>query len=1001
MKADYTESTQSGFALVLALSMMAFALIFLLTMTLLVRVEAVSSGQALAQLRAKESARLALMMALGDLQRHAGPDQRVTARAEILGSARSTENPYWTGIWDTANPNSPPRWMISWQDQSAPAPSQSIELVGPGSIANDPSQHVEAPVIEVAGRNGNTVDEIAWWVSDEGVKASVGLVDRMDNLNVGFIDEFFPDGLPEREQRQLLKQISPRRVDTSALLGSTITLTPGEVEDIRAADVAQKVKEANAEMNRLLSDRQLNVISEIDATILEQNFHNITYLSKNVFVDTKRGGLKRDLSDHTYSDSSGALDIGDPLKAFLWDQTPDALGNLDLIGMDETSVNNLTAGDIVNTTPPVITEFYLYFVVSGQSKNSSTARAFMGFDAEVWSPYGFRHDFQGAPTSTSPELIVEIEGLPDIELSFYDKDTETFTNSSTLSFGLISPTFELDLTDTHKAGEIRKTTGIWPVNASSNKKNFYYTTDWQWIVDDPVYNPEHREVSFPLGDSIRYVSPASTITVLIKNAVGNILQKIENIPYGSINADFGYYEDTPTGLTSSDAPIGFYYRLMNERYELEKLLSEIDPRSICFDASDSDNFELLDINDIDGDDQGDPDIKNLAAYSNTDLFHGQINNNYYRLFDTPAAIPYSLGILQHMQIKGRRPFSVGNPWGDTLNEVFDRYMISGIPQDSAATYWSPDLALENHPLPNPNIEITRAYGVYPDLNDMNDSRSTRYLFNEGNFNINSTSVSAWEAVLSGNNIYDWDFTINKGTSSESTETRLNLERAFFRLPFSGHLRTSGFGSWNFPFEDFEDETSLEDDYPLLFDMEMELSFRDENIANPIRNWRPSLGLGHRELPTATVTKIATRIVENLQSRGRPFASLEEFATSGLVQLSIDETPANTIVASTDYNSATEDERIPRNAPAYLSQADILSALAPRMSPRSDSFKIRATARSINPVSGLADSQSTCEAIVQRIPDRVDRDASLAMQNATGFGRKFILLDIVWLDSTDL
>ena len=66
--------------------MMAFVLVLLLSMTLLVQVETTNSRQALNQLRAKESARLALMMALGDLQRYAGPDQRVTARAEILGS---------------------------------------------------------------------------------------------------------------------------------------------------------------------------------------------------------------------------------------------------------------------------------------------------------------------------------------------------------------------------------------------------------------------------------------------------------------------------------------------------------------------------------------------------------------------------------------------------------------------------------------------------------------------------------------------------------------------------------------------------------------------------------------------------------------------------------------------------------------------------------------------------------------------------------------------------
>ncbi len=992
---------RGGFALVLALSMMAFVIMLLLSMTLLVRVETSNSSQALAQLRAKESARLALMMALGDLQRYAGPDQRVTARAEILGSARATENPYWTGVWDTANPNATPRWMVSWQDQSTPTSAPPIKLLSVGTILNDPNQHVEVPAIEINGLSSNTIDEIAWWVSDEGVKASVGQVDHAGDLNVGFVNEFFPNGLPEREQKQLLKQISPRRVNTTSLLGSQIPLTPREIEDIRSADVLQKVVEANEEIVKLLSHRQLGIIEEIERTLLEQNFHNTTYLSKGVFTDTKLGGLKRDLTDQSYSDSSGALNIGDPLKSFLWNQSPDASGNLDLIGLEEAVFDNLQVGDIVNSTPPVITEFYLYFAISGQSKNSSTARAFLSFEAELWSPYGFRHNFQGASSSTTPELFVEIEGLPDVSLSFYDKDTEKFTSSSTLSFNSISPSFELDLTDTHKAGEIRKTTGIWPANASSNKKNFYYTNDWQWVVDDPAYNLNHRSVSFPLGDSIRYVSSNSTLTVTIKNSDGDILQRIGNIPYGSINTDFGFYEDTPTGLSSNDAPISFYYRLIDDRFGLEKLLTEIDPRSINLDASDIPNFELLDINDVDGDDQGDADIRNLAAFSNTDLFHGQINNNYYRLFDVPSAIPYSLGVLQHLQINGRRPFSIGNPWGETLNEVFDRFMISGIPQDSASNYWSPTLNQEENPLPNPYIELTSAYGKFPTINDVNESRSTRYILNKGNFNINSTSVKAWEAILSGNFIYDWDYTINKGTSSEITSSRLNLEAAFFRLPFSGHLRTNGFGSWSFPFEDFENEISLGDDYPLLTNAEMEFSFKDENATNPIRNWRPSLGLGHRELANSTVSDIANRIVENLKLKTRPFISIEEFITSGLIQVSIDETSVNTVTAGTTYKAAAEDEKIPRNATAYLSQADIISALAPKISPRSDTFKIRAYARSKGAVTNLVDSIAICEAIIQRVPDRMDGDVALAMQNADGLGRKFIIENIAWLNLSDL
>ncbi len=116
----------------IALSLMAFIVVLVLSLSLIVQVETASSSAALAQLRAKESAKLALFMGLGELQRYTGPDQRVTARAEILGSGLSTQNPFWTGVWDTTNPSAGPRWLVSWQDQNG-TPGSTMQLVGEGT----------------------------------------------------------------------------------------------------------------------------------------------------------------------------------------------------------------------------------------------------------------------------------------------------------------------------------------------------------------------------------------------------------------------------------------------------------------------------------------------------------------------------------------------------------------------------------------------------------------------------------------------------------------------------------------------------------------------------------------------------------------------------------------------------------------------------------------------------------------------------------------------------
>ena len=96
---------------------------------------------------AKEAARLALMMAIGDLQKHAGPDQRVTARAEILGDSNVLpETKNWTGVWDTTDTTAEPHWLVSGNlsDPSNLSVNQST-LYRPASNATNPDDIVTVP----------------------------------------------------------------------------------------------------------------------------------------------------------------------------------------------------------------------------------------------------------------------------------------------------------------------------------------------------------------------------------------------------------------------------------------------------------------------------------------------------------------------------------------------------------------------------------------------------------------------------------------------------------------------------------------------------------------------------------------------------------------------------------------------------------------------------------------------------------------------------------------
>ncbi|HCL96988.1 MAG TPA: hypothetical protein DHW77_04425 [Verrucomicrobiales bacterium] len=142
---------------------------------------------------ARANARLALMIALGELQMAAGPDQRVTATAAILGDSNNgysngtvavNGKRHWLGVWDTStySPASPNlrtfnKWLVSSADQS------TINTISAASIdpednyltifeGVDRASDVVVPKVQVGVDSAHS-SYYAYWVEDEGVKADL------------------------------------------------------------------------------------------------------------------------------------------------------------------------------------------------------------------------------------------------------------------------------------------------------------------------------------------------------------------------------------------------------------------------------------------------------------------------------------------------------------------------------------------------------------------------------------------------------------------------------------------------------------------------------------------------------------------------------------------------------------------------------------------------------------------------------------------------------------
>ncbi|MEC8333184.1 MAG: hypothetical protein VXZ83_03570, partial [Verrucomicrobiota bacterium] len=279
-----------GFALVISLTLMSFVLMLLLSLSLLVQVELQSAQVGLKRLIARENARLGLMIGVGDLQRYAGPDQRVTARADILGEGNfNTKKSKWTGVWDEKQIFI--GWLVSGIDPFTIDPTSSnsdVKLVGVTTAGNDTNQHVWAPLEEFNGASGSS-GSYAYYVSDESLKASIG---KQDVVASALKDPAIL-GLTDLEMKRLA-QANAGRPRTEIIFP--------KLQELLAVDRTKDVWNDSSDEDSIASlidkastIRDLDHIDDLDLDFAERlgpHYHDLTFLSKGLLVDTKRGGLK-------------------------------------------------------------------------------------------------------------------------------------------------------------------------------------------------------------------------------------------------------------------------------------------------------------------------------------------------------------------------------------------------------------------------------------------------------------------------------------------------------------------------------------------------------------------------------------------------------------------------------------------------------------------------------------------------------------------------------------
>jgi hypothetical protein len=168
---------------------MVLLVMIALAMLSLSTLETRQSQQGAARAEAQANARMALMIALGELQKYTGPDQRVTARADLENKSATHKN--WAAVWSTVGDKQLPVYMVSGNEQFGIKDLDALTEYPSGyHLPDQPSSgmkkllyhgaenatdRVYAPAVTLNNAQGQQKGSYAYWISDESSKARINI----------------------------------------------------------------------------------------------------------------------------------------------------------------------------------------------------------------------------------------------------------------------------------------------------------------------------------------------------------------------------------------------------------------------------------------------------------------------------------------------------------------------------------------------------------------------------------------------------------------------------------------------------------------------------------------------------------------------------------------------------------------------------------------------------------------------------------------------------------
>lgn len=953
-----------GFALLLALALLAFAALLVVSLATLARVETAVAFNAQRTAQARQNALLALNLALGRLQRFAGPDRRVTARADLpdAGAALPDGRAYWTGVWDAADVSPAPlTWLVSGNEAQPLAVTPAGAPVDDPAPGNDSVWLLRSPAgapaqrIKLAARPLRTEDmpglegprvtgRYAWWAGDEGVKAKFNLANAYAAAAPGTQENAFQF---MSAQQFGIEQLATGFAGYAAAKGGT---TAGAALRDRLVRV-------------LTPNQAVYADSGFTLAAVRGRFHDFTTYSFGVLADTRAGGLRRDLTRGLEAGATapaGEIFPGGPA----WDLVRSYYNLQPALADGRWQIAPRAHAAARHGVHPVA---LLVQVVWGGERVDEKFRLLFQPMVVLGNPYDVALAPAGYRLVWRQDGVVELRNPP-------AGDDMAFVAGTPSELLGEAPRFFIP-----QAGFLPGEAKVFTLPAGSTA---YIPGTGVALVDG--YAAAGRAF-FNLESAAHETAAEIQVSVNADTAGfemsldGEVLQEVSGVAAGA--------PDVTGVMPVLGAPVRAGLRMGHD-----DINSTTDASGLRWLA----DFNLRAVQ-----------SGELAAWGRNPLYgpatpHGGDDNTvldgnfafwgpanraedggrrFVTLFHLPRAELHSLGQLQHANLNPESAgpgCTAGQGYADPhtpdgaedfnrkLNAaLWDRYFFSTLPAGDEAPG-------------NRRMAYYQRAGMPSEAAALRDfNKAAGGLLINGPFNVNSTSVPAWKALLASLNGQQFSY-FDAGTNGTNTVT---VGSAFPRSPYPHGGSADG---WS----------------------------------------------GFRELSDIELNALAAAIVGRIRAHG-PFCSLAEFVNrpltggtetarlSGLLQTAIDDvanpppslSPAAGLPAAAGpcpalaWPAASQGHRATL-APGWLTQADVLGVLGPVLAVRSDTFLIRAYGDVVNPATGAVESRAWCEAVAQRMPDYVDAAnppeaaSGLTPANET-YGRRFEIVHFRWLSPEEV